>query len=317
MRGCRFHSQQAVEKALKAVLVYRQVLYREGQDQREMAVLDKVYHPVPEFAERWGNGRGLMTDRSLDGAVARADFRDAYQRVQRGMAVQSMAREAAVARENSVTQEFNQRVCWLLSTATEVTLPASPEKWWQWWKDYNEVALSGEKPIQTQYHGDQRVVYGLTTPMSRHSCLVAGTAVWTDRGATPIEQIKVGDRVLSQNPATGELAYKPVLQTTRREPVDLITFQTGDESIQCSGGHLFWVAGEGWVKARDLKPGTRLHGVTGTAPVNSVAEEGHQKVYNLVVADSHTYFVGNAKVLSHDITIRRPTSAIVPGLTSR
>jgi hypothetical protein len=33
-----------------------------------------------------------------------------------------------------------------------------------------------------------------------------------------------------------------------------------------------------------------------------------------VVADFHTYFVGEAKILSHDNTIRQPTNAVVPGL---
>jgi hypothetical protein len=37
-------------------------------------------------------------------------------------------------------------------------------------------------------------------------------------------------------------------------------------------------------------------------------------VYNLVVADFHTYFVGQTKLLSHDVTPREPTLARVPGL---
>ena len=68
---------------------------------------------------------------------------------------------------------------------------------------------------------------------------------------------------------------------------------------------------------RDLTPGKRFHGPTGTTPIDSVEPAGEGLAYNLVVADFHTYFVGIARILSHDNTIRRPTDAIVPGLTDR
>ena len=41
---------------------------------------------------------------------------------------------------------------------------------------------------------------------------------------------------------------------------------------------------------------------------------GLEATYNLIVADFHTYFVGEGKILSHDNTIREPTVALVPGL---
>ena len=149
------------------------------------------------------------------------------------------------------------------------------------------------------------------------SCLAAGTPVWTESGPTAIEKIQVGDRVLSQDIETGELACRPVCKTTVRPPVQLMKFDAGVETIVCTGGHPFWICGDGWVMARHLAPGTRLHRVTGTAGVASLGEAHKGSAYNLVVADFHTYFVGDAKILSHDNTIRRPTDAIVPGLASR
>ena len=87
--------------------------------------------------------------------------------------------------------------------------------------------------------------------------------------------------------------------------------------IHCSGGHPFWVSGEGWVKARDLKPNARLHAVDGTRAIGSIKQTGFEPTYNLIVADFHTYFVGQGKILSHDNTIREPTEAVVPGLIDR
>jgi hypothetical protein len=76
------------------------------------------------------------------------------------------------------------------------------------------------------------------------------------------------------------------------------------------------VVGQGWVLARNLKPGMRLHDATGTTLVASVCDEpdAHELTYNLVVAEFHSYFVGESLVLSHDNTIRRPSSGPVPGL---
>ena len=53
-------------------------------------------------------------------------------------------------------------------------------------------------------------------------CLLAGTPVWTASGPARVEEIQVGDLVLSQHPGTGELAYKPVLKTTVRPPGPLV-----------------------------------------------------------------------------------------------
>jgi hypothetical protein len=123
--------------------------------------------------------------------------------------------------------------------------------------------------------------------------------------------------VLAQHVDTGELAYKPVLKTTHRPPVRMLKIVFGDRALQCDDGHPFWVPGRGWVKAGDLKEGMPLHGVDGTSQVRSVHPTGTEALLNLVVADFHTYFVTEAKILTHDNTIREPTEALVPGLPDR
>jgi hypothetical protein len=59
----------------------------------------------------------------------------------------------------------------------------------------------------------------------------------------------------------------------------------------------------------------QLHCLKKLLPVNSVEEGSHAETYNLVVDDFHTYFVGEEFVLSHDVTNRQPTAAVIPGLT--
>jgi intein/homing endonuclease len=84
--------------------------------------------------------------------------------------------------------------------------------------------------------------------------------------------------------------------------------------MRTTGGHPFWVAGQGWVKASDLRPGMRLHSVSGSVDVDSAGPDNSAETYNLVVADYHTYFAGQEFALTHDNTIRRATNAILPGL---
>jgi hypothetical protein len=77
---------------------------------------------------------------------------------------------------------------------------------------------------------------------------------------------------------------------------------------------LFWVSGEGWIKSRNLQSGMVLHTADGPARVTNVEAGQTAETYNLVVADFNTYFVGEQKLLSHDNTVRRPTTTVVPGL---
>jgi hypothetical protein len=130
-----------------------------------------------------------------------------------------------------------------------------------------------------------------------------------------IEQVQTGDRVLSQDVDTGELAFKPVLQTTKSNPVPLARIVTNHGELTCTSGHPFWVNTEGWRLARDLAAGARFHGVDGAVEILSVTDTDRaEPAYNLIVADFHTYFAGDGKVLSHDNTPRAPTNALVPGL---
>jgi hypothetical protein len=60
------------------------------------------------------------------------------------------------------------------------------------------------------------------------ACFMAGTLVHTDKGLVPIEQLKVGDRVLSRSAnGRGELIYKAITKTIQTEgaPVFLLEFE--------------------------------------------------------------------------------------------
>ena len=113
----------------------------------------------------------------------------------------------------------------------------------------------------------------------------------------------------------GELTFKPVIRKTVRNGAQVFLIESSGEPLRATGGHLFWVAGQGWTKTRDLKSGQTLHCATGTVQVSDVSEEAAPaQTFNMVVADYDTYFVGPQKILAHDVTERKPTRSIVPGL---
>jgi len=281
---------------------YRHDFVREGQNKVQFVRLDTAYE-----REEMPNGDAAN---SLERALA-------------DLVQTARTREQLVQMQNAITSQVNDRLAWVLRLATGHALPPTPEEWWSWWNAQNEVYVSGSKPVTRIYNFDTRTVVdqAMTLPSQTLDCLAAGTVVWTIGGPSKIEQVRVGDLVLSQHPETGELAFKPVLKTTVRPAGPLVqirvvgeTVPSSGEIIQTSGGHPFCVSGEGWVKARNVKSGQVLHGASGPVQVSCVDPGNTAETYNLVVADFNTYFVGSERVLSHDNTPRQTTRAIVPGL---
>jgi len=97
------------------------------------------------------------------------------------------------------------------------------------------------------------------------ACFVAGTLVHTKQGLVPIEQLKVGDLVLS-SPESGEGAqeYKRVVKTMQRhdQPIMKVVYKADREpdrykakyaSLTTTYDHPFWAEGEGWTAARNLQ----------------------------------------------------------------
>jgi len=308
-------------------LVSGYILARETQDQFQVAIMHQVdyrltealqgnfvrfrggFHLEPETGRNSSANQPSLTAR-LAGARAAND-------AGRNAADQAYQQEklvtAAVDAENARTDELNQRVVAALAGVTGRAASPDPANWWQWWGDFTDTQLAGGKGTvvvaeDTQYLGDPY------SRIRRRSCFAAGTPVWTETGPVAIETIQVGDRVLAQNIENGELTYKTVLCTTIRPAKPLVVLRVGDESITATGGHRFWVTGEGWTKARDLSPRTLIHTVTGNAAVNAAETGPTAETYNLVVDSFHNYFVGRAGYLVQDLPLPQPTNVVVPGL---
>jgi hypothetical protein len=243
---------------------------------------------------------------------------------------------------NEEVEQRNLRIREVLKTAAGMDAGTEPQEYWKAWGAENEMQYSDVQPVYETYDEENhQYVYeqaphysykgsvettgapmAVTTSTSPTfsttipggvECFAPGTLVWTQAGPRPIEQIAVGEMVLAQHPSTGELAYRPVLQTTIGDPVPVLHLQFGGETITSTRGHRFWAPGEGWRMAKYLKPSARLHGLDDLVGVTAVSEGDDIACYNLIVDEFHTFFVGKSRLLVHDKSCPAPTLATIPG----
>jgi hypothetical protein len=235
----------------------------------------------------------------------------------RNSQVKPYPQQPNMARSGSENAARKTSPCSVLAEATGENGPSSLSEWWDWWYDFNEIYLSSDKSPDAPDQPKANAPAGGEADVQRGDCLAAGTLVCAETGLTAIEKVGVGDRVFCCDPETGCVALKPVLRITVRPEGRLLKICAGGEEFEASGGHVFWVAGRGWVKARDLRKGMHLHTIRGTASVEGVESGELQTSYSLVAADFHTFFAGKAMVLTHDNTICTPTDCVVPGLAAK
>ncbi len=316
----------AVSQGGQFVIETGYVLARETSDQFQVAVMHQLDYSLTTALQgnfvRFAGGFHLEPETGKGGGSLLAVMGRKRQGLDNGRltADQTYARERLieelVTAENERTEELNRRIIGVLSTVTGRDAAPDPGAWWQWWGDYTDTQMVGGKPVVTVAE-DTEVLGDPTLRIRRRSCFAAGTSVWTESGQVAIEKVKVGDLVLAQNVETGELSYKPVVCTTVRPAKPLVAVTIGEEPVTATGGHRFWVAGEGWTKARDLISGSLIHTVRGNAAVAVVETGPTAETYNLVVADFHDYFVGRTGFLVQDLPLPQPTNAVVPGLMKR
>lgn len=164
-------------------------------------------------------------------------------------------------------------------------------------------------------------------------CFEAGTPIHTAQGKVPIEQIKVGEQVLSYNEQTGQLEYKAVAQTFVSVKANLVKFRVAGEkrSFTTTTEHPFYVrpghrARDGlatgdeadakdWVTASELRVGDQVLRPDGKwTRITSIWQERTPiTVYNFEVEGNHSYFVGDIGVLSHNCAASDIAARVVRG----
>jgi hypothetical protein len=137
---------------------------------------------------------------------------------------------------------------------------------------------------------------------ARGTCVAEGTIVQTDRGAVPIERVRVGDQVLSYDALRGVRVWSGVqhISSGRAEEVLVV-----NHDLELTAQHPIWIDGE-WRKASALQRGMHLMAETGEASLVTSVEHrfGTTQVYDLSVEAPHNYFADG--VLVHNKSVFFP-----------
>lgn len=148
------------------------------------------------------------------------------------------------------------------------------------------------------------------------NCFVAGTLVLTRDGQRPIETIRAGDEVWSDDPDDKDAAaYHRVELAFSHEGarVRAVAFEHDSltDSLTTTDEHPFRTT-RGWTNAEELHEGDLIETADGSYAriVGNVALPKRQRVYNFRVADTHTYFVGDGALLVHNANCT-PAAALV------
>jgi hypothetical protein len=219
--------------------------------------------------------------------------------------VQRMAadvQEVEATNQNSLA--LNQRISPVLQdSAGAPDLVYDEDAWRTWWAD--EVGYTYQRPPEII-----RLVNRTPPqmpPPTVYSCFAQGTPVRTRDGRRPIETLRVGDQVLSQDVTTGALSFQPILVVHRNPPSEILRIELDNgETLGASAYHRFWRAGLGWAMARELKEGDLLRTLGGLARVVSASAGPTEPLFNLDVDGGRTFFVGEHDTLVHDNSLPAP-----------
>ncbi len=171
--------------------------------------------------------------------------------------------------------------------------------------DINSLSKVSDISLNTSSQRSADLESGRCAKGDGIGCFIAGTKVKTVNGEKNIEDIKSGDYVLAENPETGEQEYKKVVRTYIHEKTTLVHVFVGEEEIETTVEHPFYVEGTGFVSAGELRKGDIIRTSDGeNLPVDKVEIEPLKEpvlVYNFEVEDFHTYYVSGLGVLVHNM----------------
>ncbi len=148
----------------------------------------------------------------------------------------------------------------------------------------------------------------ILTPPNHFNCLVAGTKIITKDGEKDIEDIKIGEMVL-----THKLNYKPVTERMIFKAGHVLNIITKNHEISITKDHPIYIYFGGhklWVKAGILQNHiheiiTISNGTHSTEQITNIDTKKADVVYNLSVLDDESY-------VANGIIVHNCRSRILP-----
>jgi hypothetical protein len=145
------------------------------------------------------------------------------------------------------------------------------------------------------------------------------TLVATESGPRPISTIAIGDRVLAYDEDTGVTGLFTVTDVLIHVDPVQVHLTIDGEHVETTPEHPFFTLERGWVDAGELRVGERVRRANGFYGLVQavVVETEPQVMYNLTVAEAHTFFVGAQHWLVHNTNCNVVVKAINAGLPNR
>ena len=137
-------------------------------------------------------------------------------------------------------------------------------------------------------------------------CFVAHTLISTNQGFKKIEDIQIGDIVLSYDEQQQQNVYSEVAETMIhfvQEPI--YSLYIANEVLKVTGIHRFFIKRDTsitWRHAEDLQEGDLVLFADGTwHQIFKITKQFRfRKVYNFEVSNTHNYYVGQNQILAHN-----------------
>lgn len=130
----------------------------------------------------------------------------------------------------------------------------------------------------------------------------AGTLVFTANGLIPIEQVTIGQQVLSRNERNYADRPQAVTHTMNRQASAFQLLTTEGGSYRVTPEHPMWLQGKGWTPAEQIQPGDVLAGERlDSLVITNQAVAQPLRVYNFSVGRTPSYFVGTVGIWVHNI----------------
>ena len=143
-----------------------------------------------------------------------------------------------------------------------------------------------------------------TNPRLGTACFVEGTLITLNNyyySKLPIEEIKIGQRVLSFDIETGKKEESVVHNILQKKVTEIMQINTHNKTIKCTREHPFFVDGE-WVEAERLEVGDLLQLESGRkVKIKSVKHLNEEHiVYNISVYNNRNYYANGILVHNKD-----------------
>lgn len=158
------------------------------------------------------------------------------------------------------------------------------------------LTKSGERAIFSVK--DKQLIFQF---INEAACFVSGTLVLTIHGYKRIEDIVIGDSVLSYNETANSTGFEEVTNVTVKKVHTIIKLYFDNNIIEATPEHPFWISGE-WKEAKNIRNDDSLVAIGGNKfrilkvqTIDSVS-----KVYNLSVSNNHTFCVTTLNIITHN-----------------